>query len=192
MTSEEQEPAIKILPYDSKAPDKFEKIKAFICDLVPFSIEVEHIGSTAVVDLGGKEVIDVMIITEKENMRKIIELLESKGYKFNPEPGFGTFPERFFISGPFRYDDEELHVHYHITFSGSNEHKDKLLFRDYLKCHSDDARTYYNLKKEWSIKAGTDKIRFAELKTSYINEVLEKARKELREQKSKSIQANVS
>lgn len=170
--------SVKILPYDSKVPEIFDDIKRFICDLVPFLIEVEHVGSTAVVGLGGKEVVDILIITKQEHMRKIVELLESKGYKFNPEPGFGTFPERLFISGPYKYKEKELHVHFHITFFGSSEHKDKLLFRNYLRQRPEEVKRYYELKKRWGIEAGSDRPKYTELKTSYINEVLEKARKE--------------
>lgn len=179
MADEKQDSTVKIIPYDPKAPKIFEDIKQFLCNIVPFHIEVEHIGSTAVPGLGGKGVIDTLIITKQEYMQKIVELLELKGYKFNPEIGFGTFPERFFISGPYRYKGKELHVHFHITFLGSNEHKDKLLFRDYLRKHPEEAETYFNLKKRWSVEVASEKLRFAELKTPYINEVLEKARKEV-------------
>jgi GrpB-like predicted nucleotidyltransferase (UPF0157 family) len=178
MSDKEQASAIEISAYDPKAPSKFEKLKEFLLDLTPYPIEVEHIGSSAVVGLGGKRVIDTLVIVEENVMREIVTLLESKGYKFNPEQGFGIHPERFFISGPFIYEGEEIHVHYHITFPGSNEHRDKLLFRDHLRRHPIEAKTYYNLKKDWSVEAGPDKMRFAELKTPYITEVLERAREE--------------
>ena len=93
-----------------------------------------------------------------------------------------TTPSTFFFRNiRARYDKRELHIHIHITFFGSKEHKDKLLFRDYLRHHSDEAKTYYDLKKQWSTEAGPDGSKYAELKTSYINEVLEKARRELKD-----------
>jgi GrpB-like predicted nucleotidyltransferase (UPF0157 family) len=180
MSDREKVSAIEILPYDPEAPDKFEKVKEFLLNLIPFSIEVEHIGSSAVVGLGGKRVIDTLVIVEESKMREIVNLLESKGYKFNPEQGSGIHPERFFISGPFMYKGGEIHVHYHITFPDSNEQKDKLLFRDYLRRHPIEAKTYYDKKKDWSAKAGPEKMRYAELKTPYIAEALERARKELK------------
>ncbi len=178
MNDENQIPAVKIGPYDSEAPEKFEAIKKFLCNVIPYPIEVEHIGSTAVVGLGGKGVIDILIITKQEFMQKTVESLESAGYKFNPEVGFGTFPEKFFISGPYIYNEKELHVHFHITFSGSKEHKEKLLFRDYLRRHPEEAEIYFLLKKRWSMEADSEPSKYTELKTSYIDEVLEKARRE--------------
>lgn len=177
ISMKKQDLAVRIVPYDSKAPEIFEEIKQSICNIIPYQIKVEHIGSTAVVGLGGKGIIDVLIIAKQEYMRKIVELLESKGYNYNPQGS--TIPERLFVSGPYKYNERELHIHIHITFFGSKEHKGKLLFRDYLRRHPDEAKICHELKKQWSMEAGSDGSKYTELKTSYINEVLEKARKEI-------------
>jgi len=177
-TSQKVKKEVEILPYDPTAPDKFNDIKKFLCRIIPFPVEVEHIGSTSVVGLGGKRVLDIFIITKKETMMKIVESLESNGYKFNPEPGFGVFPERYFISGPFQYHGKSLHVHYHITFRGSRDYIDHVLFRDYLRKHSDEADRYFALKKKWAIESNLETAIYTELKTPYIAEVLKKARKE--------------
>lgn len=169
---------LKLLDYDPTAPDKFNDIKNFLYRIIPFPVEIEHIGSTSVVGLGGKGVIDISIITDKESMMKIVELLESNGYKFNPEPGFGVFPERYFISGPYLYHGENLHVHYHITFHGSNNHIDHVLFRNYLRKHPEEAARYFALKEKWAVDANLETGLYTELKTPYVAEVLKKARKE--------------
>ena len=167
--------AVRILPYDRKAPEIYDEIEKFIYSVIPYQVEVEHIGSTAIVGLGGKGIIDILIITNRAYMLKVVELLESKGYKHNPQAG--TIPERLFVSGPYRYKERELHIHIHITFSGSKEHKDKLLFRDYLRRYPEEAETYFELKKKWSMEAGSDGSKYTELKASYINKVLKKARR---------------
>ena len=105
---------VKILPYDGRAPEIFEEVKRFICGVVPFRVEVERIGSTAVPGLGGKGIIDVLVVTRKELMEKVVDILVSKGFRFNPEDG--TPPERLFVSGPFNFRGEELHIHIHVTF----------------------------------------------------------------------------
>ncbi len=169
---------VKLLDYDSTAPDKYMDIKNYLCRIIPFPVEVEHIGSTSVVGLGGKGIIDVLIVTTKETMMRVVETLQSNGYKFNPTPGFGVFPERYFISGPYLYRRENLHVHYHITFKGSNNHKDHVQFRDYLRKHPDEANRYFELKKKWALEANLDTGIYTELKTPYVAEVLKKARNE--------------
>jgi len=113
-------------------------------------------------------------------MEKVVDILVSKVFRFNPEGG--TPPERLFVSGPFNFHGEELHIHIHVTFFGGREHRDKLLFRDYLRRHPEEAKRYFELKKRWSRMAGSDSSKYTELKTQYIKEVLEKARKELGKQ----------
>jgi GrpB-like predicted nucleotidyltransferase (UPF0157 family) len=168
--------AVKIVPYNNRAPKIFGDIKQFLCDTILYHINVEHIGSTAVPGLGGKGIIDILIVTKREYMCKIVELLKSKGYK--SDPNTGNPPERLFVSGPYKYGIRKLHIHIHITFYGSQEHRDKLLFRDYLRQHPKEAKKYYELKKQWAAEAGSDASKYTKLKTSYINRVLEKTRKE--------------
>ena len=177
MPTKTQNLAVKIIPYDSEAPEIFGKIKRSISNVIPdeIKIEIEHIGSTSVVGLGGKGIIDVLIITEREYMRKIVELLVANGYKYNPE---ACTEERLFVSGPFKYNENELHIHIHITFHGSKSCKDMLLFRDYLREHPEEAETYYALKKHWSIEAGLDGRKYTELKAQYIDQVLEKTKED--------------
>jgi hypothetical protein len=62
---------------------------------------------------------------------KVVEVLESKGCKYNAQAG--TIPERLSVSGLYNHNERELHIHSHITFLGSKEHKNKLLFPDFLR-----------------------------------------------------------
>ncbi|MEW5937282.1 MAG: GrpB family protein [Candidatus Thermoplasmatota archaeon] len=177
MADEARNLNVKVLPYDSEAPEIFEEIKQFIYNVVPFQIEVEHVGSTAVVGLGGSGIIDLLVITkEQHQLPEIAEILRNKGFTHNPEPKHAE--DRFFVSGPYKYNERELHIHIHVTYEGSREHRDKLLFRDHLRRDPEEAKTYFEFKKRWSGKAGSDGAGYAELKTPYIHKVLEKAKRD--------------
>ena len=167
--------AVKIVPYNRKAIRIFAEVKQFLHSLIPYQVGIEHIGSTAVPGLGGKGIVDVLIITGQEYMQNIVKLLESRGYRYNPQAS--TPPEKLFLSGPYEYLGRELHIHIHITFFGSRERQDKLLFRDYLREHPKEAKRYYELKKQWATKAGSDASRYTELKAPYVKQVLDEARK---------------
>ena len=168
--------AVKIVPYDSHAPEIFRSVKQFIISIIPYNVEVEHVGSTAVTGLGGKGIIDILIITERrEHLAEIAEILRDNGFSHNPEIRHAE--DRFFVSGPYRYKGNDLHIHIHITFHKSVTHGDMLAFRDYLRIHPEEAENYYELKKEWSREAGSNASRYTELKTTYINKLLDRARK---------------
>lgn len=55
-----------------------------------------------------------------------------------------------------------------------------LLFRDYLRKHPDVSKKYSELKKELSLKAKEELLKYSELKSSFIENVLKKARKEIK------------
>jgi GrpB-like predicted nucleotidyltransferase (UPF0157 family) len=151
--------------------------KRFLEQLLPFPIEMEHVGSSAVPGLGGKRVIDTLVLCPKERMREVVSHLESAGYTFNPAEGAGTFQDKFFVSGWFPCEDDAFHVHYHITFKGSQEHRNKLLFRDHLRRHPDVADEYCRMKKEGCIVKGDD-VRSVWDKEPFVTDVLDKARRE--------------
>ncbi len=174
---------LPIRPYDMTAPLKFQAVKEFLQELLPFPIETEHVGSSSVPKLGGKRVIDTLVLCPKKRMEEVVAHLQAVGYPFNPEEGAGTFDDKFFVSGWFPYKDDSFHVHYHITFAGSREHSNKLLFRDYLKRHPDTADEYYRLKKEGCIVERED-LGSVWDKTPFITDVIEKASREFDEQLS--------
>ncbi|MDQ1256721.1 MAG: hypothetical protein QG656_1320 [Candidatus Hydrogenedentes bacterium] len=162
--------------YDPEATAKFLAAKHFILEMVPFPVDVEHIGSSSVPGLGGKRVIDIMILCARDRMRDIVSFMEAKGYTFNPADGFGTFPDKFFISGWFPYRGGQFHVHYHITFPGSNQHREKLLFRDYLRKHPDSAQAYYELKQAHCIVDGDEVTILPLNKDQFVADILDKAK----------------
>lgn len=103
------------------------------------------------------------------------------GYKCDPQ--VKDIPEKLFLSGSYKYKGEELHIHIHITFPGSTHHKNLLLFRDYLRKHPEESKTYYEYKKQWLKAAGAERFKFTEFKTPYVKRVLKKAKKEIRDLK---------
>jgi len=164
----------KIVEYDNTSPDKYLSIKDFILNSINISpLDVEHVGSSSVSGLGGKRVIDVLLVTLKEKTFEVVKKLQTIGYKFNPERGAGTFDDRYFISGDFKYNNQMIHVHYHITYRESKEYENKIKFRNYLIKHKAEADNYYKLKIKWMEQANKDLIKFAELKSPYIKNILE-------------------
>lgn len=164
-------------PYDKGAPRKFAAVTRFLRKLLPFPVETEHVGSSAVPGLGGKRVIDMLVVCPRRRMRAVVRHLESAGYRFNPAAGAGTFADKFFVSGWFPYRGDAFHVHYHITFKGSGEHRDKLAFRDYLRRHPNVAREYYRLKKRGCVVENGE-VKFVWDKEPFVAKVLKKARAE--------------
>jgi GrpB-like predicted nucleotidyltransferase (UPF0157 family) len=166
-------PHQKILEYDDEYPVLYRDVANYLKNIIPYEHNMEHVGSTAIPGCGGRRVIDILISTDKENMHKIVDTLVSRGFKHSPEGD--NPPEKLFVSGYYRYGDEDIHIHIHITYHGSKEEYTKILFRDYLRNHPDEAENYYRLKMKWVEEAKNTGEDYGDLKTPYIKKILKYA-----------------
>jgi GrpB-like predicted nucleotidyltransferase (UPF0157 family) len=149
-----------------------ERILCLIGDKV---VTIEHIGSTAVLGLGAKPIIDIMVAVQRlADAEECIELLTSIGYEYHPEGEVG-FPERrFFHKGA----PEAPTYHLNMVELTSDFWERHLLFRDFLRAHPEVAGHYYQLKKELAAKYGSDREGYTEAKTPFIEPVVARARVE--------------
>jgi len=166
-------PAVRVLPYDPEARVIFGEIARALGGMLPATVRIEHVGSTAVKGLGGKGIIDCLVVTAPGEAGTACAVLRQGGFSHNRE----VHPEddRWYASGDFvRPSGERLHTHIHITPAGSQCERDVLGFRDYLRQHPEEAREYLRLKHEWSAEAGPEAARYTELKLPYVQSVLAK------------------
>ena len=154
--------------YDPNWPRMFEdervRILAVLADKV---VAIEHIGGTAVVGLGAKPIIDVMIgVRSLADAEPCISRLASIGYEYRPE-NEGKFPETRFFDRPS--------YHLHMVEVSSDFWRRHLIFREYLRIRPEKARQYFELKKELASKYHTDREGYTDAKTQFIATALEDA-----------------
>lgn len=170
-------PQIVIADYSPQWPILYEKEKAEILGAIGDKIAaIEHIGSTAVPGLGAKPIIDIMVaLHQLVDAQECISPLREIGYEYVPEYE-DTMPERrYFRKGP-----PESHRHLHMAELTSDFWRRNLLFRDFLRTHTNVARQYYELKKDLAAKYGADRDGYTEAKTEFIESVVARARAEAR------------
>lgn len=166
---------IEIADYDPQWAILYEEEKRRILEVVgDMVVRIEHIGSTAVPNLGAKPIIDIMVaISHLNDSQKCVEPLKSIGYEY--VPGFeATLPERrYFRKG---HPPKEQHYHLHMVELTSDFWKKHLLFRDCLRTHAKVAQEYYELKKRLANKYGSNHEVYNTAKTSFIESVTAKAK----------------
>lgn len=131
--------------YEKKFPLLFNKEKEKLEKIVPFFKSIEHIGSTSIPGLGGKGIIDVLLVlNNKREMKKAEELLIKNNYEvmshvsnnarisFKKFYGFLLFKRR---------------VHIHLTYKNSKAHKETLKFKKKLMNNPKLAKKYAQIKK---------------------------------------------
>jgi len=170
----------KYKPYNPIYPSLFKNEEIRIRKILGSKITIEHIGSSAIPNLGGKGIIDIYIIANKLKIKKISELLEHKlDYVFHQDNGD---TERLFFTYS-KKDNEGKEEIYHVHLS-NNENPDffqKTIFRDYLKSNSNMAKKYDDIKKQASSKAmqfkdyEKQKYTYQKLKAKIIEKINKKA-----------------
>ena len=135
---------------------------------------VEHFGSTAIPGLAAKPIIDILVAVRSlgEARQVAVDPLTSLGYAF-----WSDNPKRdrlFFVKGLPPAAPHRTH-HVHVT-EREGDMWARLLFRDYLRTHPDEAARYCVLKRSLAAQHYNDREAYTVAKSAYVDAVMAKAR----------------
>lgn len=135
-------------------------------------MSIEHIGSTSVVGLAAKPIIDIdVVISSRLHLKEVIEKLNSIDYVHQGNLGI---PGR----EAFMWPEETRRHHVYVCSVDTPNLHDHLIFRDYLRTHPKTVLAYSNLKRRLALKYRNDRDGYTNSKTEFINSILAKARSE--------------
>lgn len=173
---------IALVPYDEAWPALYAELEKSIKQLVPRRLmqRIAHIGSTAVPGLSAKPVVDVQVeVSDLEAVRaEVVPPMEDAGYEFIWRPTIGDAAP-FYAWFILRNDAGERIAHVHMVLSGQAS-ADRIIFRDHLRSHPEEAARYEALKQDLAKRYPKDRDAYTSHKTAFVNEVLVKARREKR------------
>lgn len=133
---------VEVVAYSEDWKKKFDEEAILLQHIFGLEIQIiHHIGSTSVERLSSKPIIDMMPIVR--DIRKIDaynSAMIAIGYE--PKGENGLPGRRYFQKG----GDNRTH-HVHMYELGNPEIERHLVFRDFLRVHSIDARQYGDLKE---------------------------------------------
>lgn len=156
--------------YDPKWKDAFFDIQTYLYQEVPKKFKIEHVGSTSVVGLSAKPVIDIDIpYNDDQEKALLIDKLAKLGYVHEGNLGV---PDR----EAFEYNDiPYMKHHLYVIKKESVSYRDHVLLRDYLSVHELERNTYGDLKMSLAEQYPFNIDAYCEGKAPYIEEILEKA-----------------
>ena len=134
---------------------------------------IEHIGSTAVQELPGKGIIDIMISCPKKNISKIKANLEKKAYK----EGTSSDKNRIFLKREAKIKGRMRRFHVHITSLNNPIWNNAISFRDYLIKNPKVSQKYAELKKKAIVNCNNNGEVYRRLKTNFIEQCIKNANK---------------
>src|SRR3989344_8427173 len=153
----------KFRNYDKKFPLLYRREKYQIEKVLPKEVYIEHIGSTSVVGLRGKGLIDIIIGVSKSKINKIKIILIKSGYGFIPDAGNKN---RLFFIKDYISKGKTRRVHLHLVEYGSKEWFGPIAVRDYLRTNKKEHQRYEKIKRKAVkiAKGGGEKYRKAKNK----------------------------
>lgn len=181
---------IPFSPYSDQWPvdfqDRAKTIRAAVGDL---PISIDHIGSTSVVGLGAKPIIDILIGVEREtDLNTLIQPMMSCGYtyfkKYEPEMPYRRLfvllkpltqlqpPEMIDLDDD--YNSGELFapiVNVHSIVKHTHHWTRHIAFRDFLRSHPEVTERYYQLKLELSNREFAHHLEYNRAKNDFVKAV---------------------
>lgn len=149
-------------PYNNSFPILFEKEKERIKSQANIKLEIEHVGSTAIPNLGGKGIIDIAIAVTKHDIDAASKHLQTLGYEFRPI--HSTNDRLYFVIDLPDLEEGLRRYHVHLTHPESNDWIGLIGFRDYLRTHSEAVLEYENIKKQAALKTDSEGELYRKLK----------------------------
>ncbi|MNS31364.1 dephospho-CoA kinase/protein folding accessory domain-containing protein [compost metagenome] len=160
----------RIAPYEPQWPGLFVDLGTRLrASLGSTALRIDHVGSTSVVGLDAKPIIDIQIsvgnFDDEAEYKSAIESLGFELRKENPDKTKKYFRE---LPGHRR-------SHIHVRQAGSFSEQITLLFRDYLRVHPEDCARYVQEKHRLMGLYKNERPKYVEGKGPIVWDILCKA-----------------
>jgi GrpB-like predicted nucleotidyltransferase (UPF0157 family) len=161
---------IVVADYDTAWPSLFEREAARVRWILGDRVKLlEHAGSTSVVGLPAKPIVDmVLAVSDSSDEATYVPDMELGGYVLRiREPHW--FEHRVFNA-------RDTKVNLHVFTAGCPEIAQMLLFRDWLRSHPEDRDLYAATKRELAKRDWKFVQHYADAKTEIVHAILARAR----------------
>ncbi len=157
---------VVVVPPDRGWRDAFEAEAARLRGILRENLlEIHHIGSTAIIGIAAKPIIDMLpVVGEIERVDEMTAEMTASGYRAWGE--FGLSGRRYFT----REENGKRTHNVHIYAVGNPEITRHLAFRDYMNAHPEEARAYGRLKEKLAREFPTDFEAYMDGKHAFVQE----------------------
>lgn len=161
--------------WELEAQKTIAKLKEILGDVIK---DIQHIGSTSIVTIKAKPIIDIAIaVDDFDDILQFENKLKKEGFYYRPSKTKLT-NQLLFASGSYYDNTGDNQTHFiHIVKTGSMDWLNYINFRDYLNSKPSVAKEYENLKLVLSSKTTIDigREEYTKGKHNFITHTLRKA-----------------
>ncbi len=165
---------VMVVEYSPGWPELFEQEKHLLQKvLANTGVVIEHVGSTSVVGLAAKPIIDLMLgLPDFSQADSLIPKITALGYVYISKYE-DVMPDRRYFT---KKQGQTTTHHIHMVEIGSEFWQRHLLFRNFLRQNPQVAQAYAAFKKALAQREWQDGNDYAEAKTEFIRSIEAQAR----------------
>ena len=150
----------------------YNKTKQKLKKQIGHNIEINHVGSTAIPNMYGKNIIDILIgVKDKDEFEYVNKVLKDMGYISSDKSKTDIY--QFFSSTNEETKSGDIHIH--LVFINTERYLEFIILRNYLLKNKNEANAYSNFKRELVSNNITDRKEYKEIKSKYVAELLKRA-----------------
>ena len=149
--------------WEAEAQNTIARLKEILGGAVK---DIQHVGSTAVLTIKAKPIIDIAVAADDfDDILAYEKELKDAGFCYRPNAQAALRNQLLFACGSFYEGTGDLQTHFiHVVLTGSMEWINYINFRDYLNKTPSAAKEYEDLKVSLVLRAPVDKGREEYLK----------------------------
>jgi GrpB-like predicted nucleotidyltransferase (UPF0157 family) len=169
---------VKVKKYNPEWQEEFNKERKNLKKIFGnVAISIEHVGSTSVVGLSAKPIIDIAIgVHSLEDLAKVKEkILKFSHYSIKENNAVGEILMRRGVPIKLGEDKPSFVTHFiHIMEIDGRKYKETIAYRDYLRKNKEVLKEYNDLKQKLAIKYQNERKDYTKAKDEFIKSILSK------------------
>ncbi len=151
----------------------YRSVESKIREKLGTNVPINHVGSTAIKNMWGKNIIDVLIgVNSEYEMEEFSKQIKDLGF-FPGNHSTGMI-YRFFASTEKETKSGDIHIH--LAYINSDRYRDFLILRNYLIENEKEAKDYSDFKRELISNRNIIRDDYKRLKSKYVTGLLNRAR----------------
>ena len=169
---------IELIKQDYEKNKKtFLEIESKLRKALPDKTPINHVGSTAIPDICGKNIIDILVGAKNtEEFETFKEIISNLGYFASKNSKSEIY--QFFASREGETGDGDSHIH--LVIIDTERYREFLILRDYLLSNPNEAIAYSDHKKELVEKGIIDRKLYRQTKSEYVTKLIERAKQSVK------------
>ena len=159
--------------WETEAENAIARLKSILGDVAK---GIEHVGSTSIPTIMAKPIIDIAVAVDSfDGILAYEKELEADGFYYRPN--VSDREQLLFSCGNYYDGSGALQTHFiHVVLSDSEDWKNYIAFRNYLRKHEPVARQYEALKISLAKEFEGHREKYTPGKHGLITSILQKAR----------------